>query len=91
MPVECVLSVVGSNFQGKGDIMSCSYYRTVKLHEHGMKVVGRVLEFGCMAVNEMQFGFLPVRGTIDTLFIKRFEEMYHYNEKYVFCGPSESF
>ena len=31
-------------FKGKGDIMNCSCYRAVRLLEHGMKVVERVLD-----------------------------------------------
>ena len=34
----------GSNFQSKCDIRNCSCYRSVKLLEHGMKVVERVLK-----------------------------------------------
>ena len=48
--------------------------RAMKLFEHVMKVVERVLEKGFCAivtVNEMQFGFMPERGTIDTVFIMR--------------------
>ena len=44
MPVEWVLSVVVPIFKGKGDIRNCSCHRTVKLLEHGMKVVERVFK-----------------------------------------------
>ena len=44
MPTERVLSIVVPFFKGKGDIRNCSYYRTVKLLDHGMKVVEMVLE-----------------------------------------------
>ena len=43
MPVEWALSIV-LIFKGKGDIRNCSCYRAVKLLEHSMKVVERVLE-----------------------------------------------
>ena len=53
----------------------------MKLLEHGMKVVERVLEkrlCRIMTVNEMQFGFMPERGTIDAIFILRgMQEEYH--------------
>ena len=39
-------SIVVPIFKGMGDIRSCSCYRAVKLLEHGMKVVERVLEKG---------------------------------------------
>ena len=61
-------------FKGKGDIRNCSCYRTVKLLEHDMKVVERVLAkrfCRIMSVYEMQFGFMPERGTIDVVFILR--------------------
>ena len=53
----------------KGDIRNCSCYRAVKLHEHGMKVVKRLCRI--LSVDEMQFGFMPERGTIDVVFILR--------------------
>ena len=42
MPVEWALVV--SIFKGKRDIRNCSCYGAVKLLEHGMKVVERVLK-----------------------------------------------
>ena len=47
-------------FKGKGDIMNCSCYRAVKVHEHGMKVVKRVLEkrlSRIVTVGDVQFGY----------------------------------
>ena len=52
-------------FNGKGDIRNCSCYRVVKLVQHGMKVVERVLEkrlCRIVSVVEMQFGFMPERN-----------------------------
>ena len=46
MPFEWALSIVATIFKGKGDIRNCSCYRAVKLFEHCMKVVERVLEKG---------------------------------------------
>ena len=74
MPTEWALSIVVQIFKGKGDIRSCSCYRAVKLHEHGMKVVERV--FGkrlciIVSVDEMQFGLMPERKKIIALFILR--------------------
>ena len=34
----------GTSFQGKGDVRNCNTYRGVKLLEHAMKIVERVLE-----------------------------------------------
>ena len=44
LPVELVLNTVVPIFKGKGDIRNCTYYRAVKILEHGMKVVEMVLE-----------------------------------------------
>ena len=50
---------------------------------------------GIVSVDEMQFGFMPERATIDAVFILRRmqEECYAGGKKlvYVFCGPRESF
>ena len=44
MPEEWKTSVVVPIFKGKGDVMDCEAYRGVKLLEHPMKIVERVLE-----------------------------------------------
>ena len=41
---EWKTSVIVPIFKGKGDMMSCRLYRGVKLLEHPMKIVERVLE-----------------------------------------------
>ena len=51
-------------------------------HEHGMmEVVERVLEkrlCRIVTVDDMQFGFMPERGTIEAVFIlRRLQEEYH--------------
>ena len=72
--------------------MSCGVYRGVKLPEHAMKIVEKVLErrMQCMVkADEMQFGFMPGKGTIDAVFIlRRSQEEYLDKEKlytYVLC------
>ena len=42
--VEWTPSIVAPIFKGKDDIRNCSGYRAVKLLEHGMKEVERVLK-----------------------------------------------
>ena len=52
--------------------MDCRAYREVKLLEHAMKTVERVLENrirGLVAIDDMQFGFMPGKGTTHALFI----------------------
>ena len=74
MPEEWKTSVVIPIFKGKGDVMNCGAYRGVKLLEHGKKI--RLL----VSLDEMQFGFMPGKGTTDALFIlRRMQE--EYNDK----------
>ena len=44
MPGEWKTSVIVPIFKGKGDMMSCGSYREVKLLEHAIKIVQRILE-----------------------------------------------
>ena len=72
MPKDWELSTLVPIYKGKGDPMECGSYRAVKLLEHGMKVLERVLERRIrdrVNVNEMQFGFMPERGTIDAILL----------------------
>ena len=88
MPVEWTLSIVVPIFKRTGDIRNCSCYRAVKLLEYGMKVVERMLEKSLhriVTVDEMQFGFMPERGTIDAVYIlRRLQEEYHAKGKTLF-------
>ena len=44
MPAEWALSIVAPIIKWKGDVRNCSHNRAVKLFEHGMKVLERVLK-----------------------------------------------
>ena len=74
---NCVIAPI---FKGKGDVISCGSYRGVKLLEHAMKIVERVLERRIRTLinlNKMQFGFMPGKGTVDAIFIvRRMQEEY---------------
>ena len=91
MPDEWKTSVIVPIFKGKGDVMSCGSYRGVKLQEHAMKIVERVLERRIRTLvnlNEMQFGFTPGKGTVDAiLIVRRMQEEYQKKDKklYMFC------
>ena len=65
--------------------MNCGAYRGLKLLEHAMKIVEKVLERRMrrmVKVDEMQFGFMPGKGTIDAVFIlRRLQEEYLDKEK----------
>ena len=74
MPEEWKTSVVVTIFKGKGDVMDCGVYRGVELLEHATKIVERVLENRIrelVKTDEMQFGFMPGKGTTHALFILR--------------------
>ena len=85
MPDERKTTVIVPIFKGKGDVMSCGSYRGVKLLEHAMKIVERVLERRIRTLvnlNEMQFGFMPGKGTVDAIFIvRRMQEEYQKKDK----------
>ena len=60
-------------YMKKGSVMDCASYQGVKLLEHGMKVVERLLEKRLrrlVKVDQMQFG-LSGRSTMDAVFILR--------------------
>ena len=70
--------------------MDCASYRGVKLLEHGMKVVERLLEKRLrrlVKVDQMQFGFMPSRSTVDAIFIlRRMQKSYlEKNRKLFIC------
>ena len=44
MPDECQTGVLVPIFKGKVDVRNCNSYREVKLLEHALKIVERVLE-----------------------------------------------
>ena len=74
IPDDWRQSVLVPLYKGKGDVRDCGAYRGVKLLEHGMKIVERVLERrlrNVVSVDEMQCGFMPGRGTVDALFMVR--------------------
>ena len=64
MPSDWATSVAIHIFKGKGD-MNHGVHRGVKILEHAMKIVEKVLEMECrnfLMMNDMQFGFMPGKG-----------------------------
>ena len=58
-------------FKEKGNVRNCSTYRAVKLLEHAMKIIGKVLEKRIpelVNIDSMQFGFMPERGTTNAVY-----------------------
>jgi len=74
IPQELKSSVLLLVYKGKADPMECGSYRAIKLLEHATKVAERIFEHKIrqqIDIDDMQFGFIRGKGTIDTIFIVR--------------------
>ena len=89
MPNEWKTSVIVRIFKGKADAISCEAYRGVKLLEHTMKIVERIIERRIRTLinlNKMPFEFIPGKGTVDAIFIgRRMQEEYPKDKKLYMC------
>ena len=90
MPHDWRTSIVVPIYKKKGSVMDCASYRGVKLSEHGMKVVERLLEKRLrrlVKVDQMQFGFMSGRSTVNVIFIfRRMQESFlEKNRKIFIC------
>ena len=69
-------------------MMDCWAYRGVKLLEHAVKIVERLLENrirGLVTIHDMQFGFMPGKSTTHALFIlRRMQEEFRGRKKKVY-------
>ena len=85
MPDEWQTSVLVPIFKGKGDVRNCNSYTVVKLLEHAMKIVVKVLDTRIrelLIIDSMRFGFMPGRGTTDALFVvQRMQKEYRDKKK----------
>ena len=73
-PADWQESYIISLYKGKGSALERGNYRGLKLLEHAMKVVERVIESTIrrmVNIDAMQFGFMPGKGTTDAIFILR--------------------
>ena len=67
MPELWKRSTVVPLYKGKGNVLECGNYRTIKLLEHGMKVVERVFEKRLrkmVEIREEQYGFVAGKGLL---------------------------
>ena len=74
IPEDWQKSILVPIYKQKGDILECNNYRGIKLMEHGIKIYERVLDKRLrevIQIDEMQFGFMPGRSTVDAIFIMR--------------------
>ena len=71
--------------------MNSGMHRGVKLVEHAMKIIEKVLEKRLrkvVKIDDMQFGFIPGKGTINTVFIlRRIQEEYLAEQKKLYVCP----
>ncbi|GFR81740.1 RNA-directed DNA polymerase (Reverse transcriptase) domain containing protein [Elysia marginata] len=71
MPENWKQSEIVPIYKQKGDPLDCGHYRGIKLLEHGMKILEKIIEGRLrktVEINPMQFGFMPGRGTTDAIF-----------------------
>jgi hypothetical protein len=61
-------------YKGKGDALECGSYRGIKLLEHAMKILERVIESRVreiVKIDDMQFGFMAGKSTTEAIFVVR--------------------
>jgi hypothetical protein len=71
MPNEWRRSILVPIFKNKGVVQSCTNYQGIKLMSHTIKLWERIIEHrlrGVTNVTEKQFGFMPVRSSIEAIF-----------------------
>ena len=74
VPDDWNTSIIVNCFKNKGEATERGNYRGLKLLEHAMKVFERVIEQkirDIVHIDDMQFGFMPGKGTMDAIFIAR--------------------
>ena len=72
VPSDWEESYIANLLKGKGDATDRGNNRGLKLTDHCLKVIERVLEQvlrDTVDVNKMQFGFVPGRETIDAILV----------------------
>ena len=100
IPTDWRKSWLVNVYKGKGDALACGSYRGITLLNQVMKILERVLEKRIrgkgVTLDEMQFGFRPGRGTIDSiLYLSTDAGKVSGEEKgelwMAFCGSGEGF
>ena len=86
IPKDWEESFIVCLFKGKGDALDRGNYRGLKLTEHAMKILERIIDNVIrekVNIDECQFGFVPGRGTTDAIFVLR-----QLHEKYRAAGKN---
>ena len=71
MPEDWKRSEIVPIYKQKGEPLECGNYRGIKLLEHRMKILEKIIEGRprkTVEIDPMQFGFMPGMGTIDAMF-----------------------
>ena len=80
IPSEWNDSIIISLYKGKGEALDRGNYRGLKLTEHILKVMEHIIEDfirNIVNIDDMQFGFMPGRGTTDAIFtVRQIQEGY---------------
>ena len=74
MPDDWEKSIIVPIYQQEGDPMDCGNHRSIKLLEHIMRVLEKILDKkprDIIPINNTQMSFMPGRGTKDVIFIVR--------------------
>ena len=74
IPEDWCKSWMVNVYKGKGDALECGSYRGIRLLEHVMKILERVVEVRVrkiVRIDDMQFGFMAGKGTTDAIFVVR--------------------
>ena len=74
VPSDWEQSFVVFLYKGKGDALERGNYRGLKLTEQVMKILERIVDGlirQLVSIDDSQFGFIPGRGTTDTIFVVR--------------------
>ena len=72
IPVDCEENFILNLYKGKGDALDCGNYGGLKLIQQIMKLQEGVLVYSTyqmVNIGEMQFTFVPGKGTTDAIFI----------------------
>jgi len=84
IPLEWADSYTIPIYKGKGDALSCSKYRGVRLLGHGMKLWEKILEERLreiVKIDECHFGLQEGKSTSDAIFILRQVQKKHIEKK----------
>ena len=93
VPSDWEESFIVNIYKGKGDALGRGNCRVLKLLDHVIKGIERVVEVIIrerVAITDMQFGFMPGRSTADAIFILwQIARKYHAKNKKLYFAFNE--